>query len=167
MGEASGTSPKTAGERRGFAPSPSFRPDGQRSRKSRRREAAIFPRVETLGPVDDRAAGSCAQHQPISSGPHPPHDRVNDWLAELQRLTDSADLLPARARAAVIAVIDSYAEEDDQLAPAAAQARAVLTGTPAEPDRLTAATPPATSLLASLHASLPRERAPRPAPTAA
>ena len=59
-------------------------------------------------------------------------DYVVAWLDELQRVVDAATSFTPAARAAVVAVIDSFAAEDGRLPRAGWQARTVLAAPTAE-----------------------------------
>jgi hypothetical protein len=85
-----------------------------------------------------------------------PHDHSSDWVAELQRLTAESVSLPAAARLAVIATIDSIEREDGVLPPPAAHARTALAG-PATRHTPTSAHSLANTLLAALKPRHQRE----------
>ena len=57
-----------------------------------------------------------------------PHDHITDWVGELERMMARSISLPAAARQAVLATLDSIEAEDGLLPRTAAEARATLAG---------------------------------------
>ena len=68
-------------------------------------------------------------------------DYVAGWLDEIQGLVDEAASFSPVARAALVAVIDSFAAEDGFLPRAGWRARMLLATTPVEPARTTLPSP--------------------------
>ena len=63
-----------------------------------------------------------------------PHDRVGDWLDELELVREAAASLPESARAAVVHALNAFEQEDGVLTPDAMRTRALLTAS-AKPRR--------------------------------
>lgn len=93
-------------------------------------------------------------------------DRVTDWLFELQRLTTKAVSLSPAARAAVIAVINTFEAEDGFLPDAAVTARTLLAFTAVVPEASTSYPSIAEAFLDALKVNVQTASSPRPVPTA-
>lgn len=69
------------------------------------------------------------------------NDYVADWLDEIEGMADVRASFSSVARAAIVAVIDSFAAEDGFLPRAGWRARMMLATTPAESGRTTLSRP--------------------------